>query len=136
MIVLDASATVELLLGTALGNVVAARVSAEGETLHAPHLLDVEVAQVIRRFVLRGRLDQPRALAALRDLVDLGFTRYPHDVLLERVWQLHQNVSAYDAVYLALAEALGVPLLTTDERLSRTLGHDVAIELVAVVPGA
>jgi len=129
MIVLDASATVELILGTFVGAAVAERLS-DGETLHAPHLLDVEVAQVIRRFVLRGSVDEARGSAALLDLADLDVTRYPHDVLLSRVWRLHRNVSAYDAVYIALAEALGAVLVTTDRRLSRTTEHDAAIELV------
>ena len=136
MIVLDASATVELLLGTALGGLVAKRLSAAGETLHAPHLIDVEVAQVIRRFVLKGKIAEARASAALQDLMDLGLTRYPHDVLLERVFQLYKYVSASDAVYLTLAEALGAVLVTTDDALSRTRGHDATVHVISVAAGA
>jgi predicted nucleic acid-binding protein len=131
MMVLDASATVELLLGTELGGVVAERVSQAGETLHAPHLLDIEVTQVLRRFVLKGNLAEERASLALHDLLDMDLTRYPHDVLLGRVWQFHEHVSAYDAVYLALAEALGARLVTTDARLSRARGHDATIDFVS-----
>lgn len=133
MIVLDASATVELLLGTAIGVAVAERLT-EGETLHAPHLLDVEVAQVIRRFVLKGNVADARGSAALDDLVELDVTRYPHDVLLPRVWSLRKSIGAYDAVYIALAEALGAVLVTTDARLSRTTEHDATVELIRATP--
>jgi len=132
VIVIDASATVELLLQTETGMVVAKRLQAPDETLHAPHLLDVEVAQVIRRFVLSGTLAAKRASAALLDLADLDLSRYSHDVLLPRMWQLHKNLSAYDATYVALAEALGAALLTADAKLARTPGHTARMELVRV----
>ncbi len=117
MIVLDASALLELLLVTDKGDEVAERIAAPEETLHAPHLIDLEVAQVLRRYVARSQLDEARASQALEDLRDLDLNRYPHDVLLGRIWELRHNVSAYDAAYLALAEALGAPLLTSDARL-------------------
>jgi predicted nucleic acid-binding protein len=117
VIVLDASAVLELLLVTDKGDRVAERIAAPEETLHAPHLLDLEVAQVLRRYVARNQLDAVRAGQAIEDLRDLDLNRYPHDVLLARIWELRQNATAYDAAYLALAEALGAPLLTTDARL-------------------
>ena len=117
MIVLDASALLELLLVTDKGSEVAERIAAPEETLHAPHLIDLEVAQVLRRYVARRQLDEARASQALEDLRDLDLNRYPHDVLLGRIWELRHNASAYDAAYLALAEALGAPLLTSDARL-------------------
>ncbi len=117
MIVLDASALLELLLVTDKGGEVAKRIAAPEETLHAPHLVDLEVAQVLRRYVARRQLDEVRASQALEDLRDLDLNRYPHDVLLGRIWEVRHNASAYDAAYLALAEALGAPLLTSDARL-------------------
>jgi predicted nucleic acid-binding protein len=117
MIVLDASAVLELLLVTDTGDRVAERIAPPEETLHAPHLLDLEVAQVLRRYVARNQLDAVRAGQAIEDLRDLDLNRYPHDVLLARIWELRHNATAYDAAYLALAEALGAPLLTTDARL-------------------
>ena len=114
MIVLDASAVLELLLITEKGRLIAERIASLQETLHAPHLIDLEVAQVMRRYVARGQLDEVRARQALDDLRDLDLNRYPHDVLLSRIWELRQNASAYDAAYLALAEALDAPLLTSD----------------------
>ena len=110
--------------------VVAERVRAPQESLHAPHLLDVEVAQVLRRFVLRGLVEEERAAEALLDLRDLDVTRYPHDVLLPRMWQLRENFSAYDAAYLALAESLDALLLTTDQRLSRAGGHGANVAVL------
>jgi len=130
LIVLDASAVVELVLKTDLGSKVAERVRAPQESLHAPHLLDVEVAQVLRRFVLRGLVEEERAAEALLDLRDLDVTRYPHDVLLPRMWQLRENFSAYDAAYLALAESLDALLLTTDQRLSRAGGHGANVAVL------
>lgn len=100
---------------------------APGELLHAPHLIDVEIAQTLRRFHLAGSLDAARAEMALDALVDLRLVRHGHAPLLRRVWQLRGNLSAYDAMYVALAEALGAPLLTMDRRLSSAPGHNVQV---------
>lgn len=129
MIVLDASAVVELLLQTATGQRVAGRIAPNSQSLHAPHLLDVEVAQVLRRYEANGVVSSARAAAAMSDFTDLDVRRHPHDVLLPRVWELRANASAYDAVYLALAEVLGAPLLTTDGRLARAPGHRAVVEV-------
>jgi predicted nucleic acid-binding protein len=123
MIVVDASAILELLLNTTTGSRVAARLFAGGETLHAPHLLDLEVAQVLRRYSRSGELSPERSREALLDFLDLPVNRYPHDLLLNRIWELRHILTAYDAAYVALAEALGAPLLTRDQRLASTAGH-------------
>jgi predicted nucleic acid-binding protein len=101
-----------------------------GQTLHAPHLLDIEVAQVIRRYAVNGEIAADRGLEAITDLGDMPIRRYPHDILLPRVWELRDNLTAYDAVYVALAEVLGAPLLTRDKRLAATAGRKVRVELV------
>ena len=119
MSVLDASAVVELLLGTERGRAVADRVADPRLSLDAPHLLDVEVAQALRRLVSGGELDAEAAAAALDDLVSLDIDRHSHEWLLGRVWILRENLTAYDAVYVALAEALDTTLLTCDRRLAR-----------------
>ena len=100
------------------------------ETLHAPHLLDVEVAQVLRRYALGGDVEAERCRAALEDLAALPLSRYPHDFLMMRVWDLRANMSAYDAVYVALAEALDAPLLTRDRRLAKAPRHRARVELI------
>lgn len=100
------------------------------ETLHAPHLLDVEVAQVLRRYALSGEIDGSRGRAALDDLAGLPLTRYPHEPLMSRVWALRGNLTAYDAVYVALAEALDAPLLTRDQRLAGAPAHGARVELL------
>ena len=130
MIVVDASAAVEVLLNTPAGGRVAERLFAAGETLHAPHLLDIEIAQVLRRYASSGELEPARGLEALEDLANLPLTRYPHDFFLPRIWELRHNVTAYDAVYLALAEALAAPLLTRDAALASAAGHSARIELI------
>ena len=127
--VLDASAAVELLLNTPAGRRVSSRLDGETEVIHAPHLIDIEVAQVLRRHVLHGLVTDARALRALDRWRDLDIERYRHTPLLDRVWQLRHNVSAYDAVYVALAEALSSPLVTGDARLARAPGLNVRIEL-------
>ncbi|HEX9646705.1 MAG TPA: type II toxin-antitoxin system VapC family toxin [Alphaproteobacteria bacterium] len=130
MIVVDASAALEALLRTPAAAAVEERLFDSGETLHAPHLIDVEVAQVLRRYANAGEVDAERCRAALADLADFPLNRYPHDVLLLRVWDLRANLTAYDAVYVALAEALDAPLLTRDRRLAAAPGHRARIELV------
>lgn len=122
MIVVDASAVLDLLLRSAAGDRVLERIDEPGETLHAPHLLDPEVLQGLRRYHRQGALTDQRAAQALDDFEDLAIVRYPHDVLTRRVWQLRHNVTAYDACYIALAEALDAPLLTTDRRLGAASG--------------
>lgn len=130
MIIVDASALLEVLLNTSAGSLVARRLFTENETLHAPHLLDLEIAQVLRRYALTGELNPTRGLQALEDLADFPLTRYPHDLLLPRIWELRHNITAYDAAYIALAEALAAPLLTRDAALASAAGHHAQIELI------
>ena len=119
----------EVLLRTPAAAAVERRLFDARETLHAPHLLDVEVAHAIRRYVLAGDFSAERGAAALADLDAFALRRYPHGLLLPRVWELRNNLTAYDAVYVALAEALGAPVLTRDRRLAAATGHAATIEL-------
>lgn len=130
MIVVDASAVLETLLRTPAAASVERRLFEPSQTLHAPHLLDVEVAQVVRRYAGIGEIDAERGRMALTDLADLPLHRYPHDFLLQRVWELRNNFTAYDAMYVALAEALDAPLLTRDKRLAASPGHHARIDLI------
>jgi predicted nucleic acid-binding protein len=130
VIVTDASAILEVLLRTPASRVVEKRIFRSRETLHAPHLLDVEVAQTLRRYAAMGDLDDDRGREALMDLSDFPIERYPHDLLLPRVWELRCNVTTYDAVYLALAELLDAPLVTRDRRMAAAPGHDAVVELL------
>ncbi|MDR3470035.1 MAG: type II toxin-antitoxin system VapC family toxin [Xanthobacteraceae bacterium] len=128
--VVDASALLEALLRTPAAVAVEARLLDARETLHAPHLLDIEIAQVIRRYAAIGDIDAERGRAALVDLGDFPLRRYPHGFLLPRVWELRNNLTASDAVYVALAEALDAPLLTRDRHLAAAAGHHARIELI------
>jgi len=129
VIVADASAVLEVLLGTPAGARVAARLGAPGESAHVPHLLDLEIAQVLRRWVRRRELDIRRAREALDDFADLPLFRYPHQPFLSRIWTLRDRLTAYDAAYVALAETLDAPLLTRDRRLA-VAGHGATVEVV------
>lgn len=130
MIVIDASAALELLLGTPFSTRVATRLFSHGETLHAPHLIDLEVAQVLRRWERAGEIAPARAEEAFEDLADLPLARYPHHPLLPRIWDLRHNVTAYDAAYLVLAEALGATMVTRDAALASIPGHGARVEVV------
>lgn len=129
MIVLDASAALEVLLRTARAPGLEARLFTAGETLHAPHLIDLEIAQVLRRYAQVGDLPAARCAEALEDWHAFPLRRYPHAELLPRVWELRDTLTAYDAAYVALAEALDAPLLTTDAKLARAPGHAARVEL-------
>jgi len=131
VIVLDASAALELVLHTPAGEIVARRIAPPEESLHAPHLIVLDVAQVLRRYEAIRSLSPARAREALEDFTDLAVTRYPHEVLLPRIWELRKNAAAYDGAYLALAEVLGAPLLTADSRLASTPGHRAQVEVVS-----
>lgn len=130
MIVVDASALLEVLLRTPVAAAVDQRLFQPGQTLHAPHLIDVEIVQVIRRYAANGEISAERGRLALDDFADFRVHRYSHDVLLPRVWDLRHNLTAYDAVYVALAEALDATLLTRDRRLAATAAHHARIEVV------
>ena len=129
MIVLDASAAIDWLLQTAVGQRIERRIYARGESLHAPHLIDLEVAQVLRRLVREAAVSAQRADQALDDLLSLRITRYPHFVFLPHIWRLRHNLSAYDAAYIALTDKLGATLLTRDARLASASARGVSIEL-------
>jgi predicted nucleic acid-binding protein len=129
LIILDASAAVDWLLQTSAGQRIEKRVYSRSETLHVPHLFDLEIAQVLRRIALQGVVSIHRIEEAIQDLLDLRINRYPHNILLPRIWQLRHNLSAYDAAYVVLAEKLGGVLLTRDARLASVSGHAASVEL-------
>ncbi|HTT81214.1 MAG TPA: type II toxin-antitoxin system VapC family toxin [Stellaceae bacterium] len=130
MIVLDASAVTEVLLRLSAVAAVERRVHDMRETLHAPHFIDLEVAHVVRRYVMRGEIAEERGRLAIEGLADFPMNRHPHVDLLPRIWQLRHNLSAYDAAYVALAETLDAPLVTRDRRLAASSGHRARIELL------
>ena len=130
MIVIDASALLEVLLAKPASPRIQARLFRPGATLHAPHLIDVEVVQVLRRYSAAGELGPERAGEALGIFGALPLARHPHDVFITRIWELRHNVTAYDAAYLALAEALDAPLVTRDAKLAGSAGHRARVELL------
>ena len=129
MIVLDASAAIDWLLQTTAGRRIENRIYSRGESLHAPHLLDLEVAQVLRRLVRETAVTAQRADQAIQDLLSLRVARYPHFVFLPQIWQLRNNLSAYDAAYVALTEKLGATLITRDARLASASARGVMVEV-------
>jgi len=130
VIVVDASALLEFLLQTPLGARVEARLFRDQDEFHSPHLVDVEVTQGLRRLARAGELSADRAAEALADLVDLDLHRHGHCDLLTRAWKLRENISAYDAMYVALAEALDATIVTCDGPLAKAPGHRVHIEVI------
>jgi predicted nucleic acid-binding protein len=126
MLVIDASALVDTLL---LAGPARARLSAEN--LQAPELIDAELLSVLWRLVLTGKLLESQALQALSTASRLGLRRQPTRILWPRAWELRTNLSAYDALYVALAEQLQAPLLTADARLARAPGLRCSVELIA-----
>lgn len=128
--VTDASALVEVLLQMPAAAAVEAQLFDSGHTLHAPHLLDVEVTQVIRRHAASGRIAERRGWTALDLLIGMPIQRYPHDALLPRIWELRDNLSAYDAAYVALSEALDATLLTRDVKLAAAVRRFTRVELI------
>ena len=130
MIVIDASAEVAVLLN--VGPEVEAirdRIARPGETLHVPHLFEIEVLHALRRPTLLGTVSPERTRLALSRLRDTQLVRYPHTPLMERIWELKDNLTTYDAAYIALAEALDAPLITLDARLARAPGIRAAVEV-------
>ena len=133
MIVADASVVVDVLLypDSAAAHSLAPRF-ARREAICAPHLMDAEVGQALRRFTLRGEISAVRAMQSFDDLAALPIRRYPHTALLPRAFELRSNVTVYDGIYLALAEALGAPLLSCDAALADVPGCAATVEILPV----
>ena len=125
-IVLDASALVDYLIRNRVGEWVEQYLAADTD-IRAPHLIDVEAAHAFRGLVLRGLLEPARAREALAEVGLVRIARYPHTSFLDTIWALRVNLSAYDAAYVALADALGAPLVSTDERLGRAPGLPIDV---------
>jgi predicted nucleic acid-binding protein len=130
VIVVDASAATELVLQTALGARVERRLYQDDGHLHAPHLLDVEVLSALRRLVRMGEVTAGRAKEAIEDLGLLRIVRHGHRDLAMRAWELRENFTAYDAMYLALAESLDATVVTCDGPLGGAPGHSARIDLI------
>jgi predicted nucleic acid-binding protein len=133
VLVVDTSAMLDAVAASLAAPGLLARLSEDGD-LHAPHLIDVEILHALRGMTMRGEITDDRAADARTDFADTALRRYPHEPLGDRIWELRHNLSAYDAAFVALAEALDVPLITCDRRLASSHGHGAEIELFAVSP--
>jgi predicted nucleic acid-binding protein len=131
MLVVDTSAVLGALAGADPAPGLVERLSRDGD-LHAPHLIDVELLHALRRLSLSGDLSDDRAADVRTDFAELAVVRYPHEELGDRIWELRHNLTAYDAAFVSLAEALGAPLVTCDGRLATAPGHVARIELFDV----
>jgi predicted nucleic acid-binding protein len=129
VIVADASAVLEVLLNTPAGIEIAHLIFAEGQTIHVPHLIDLEVLHALRRLDRDREIRPLRISEILQDYFDLLLNRYPHNVLMFRIWELRHNWTTYDAAYIALAEELEAPLVTCDRAIASP-GHTAKVILV------
>jgi predicted nucleic acid-binding protein len=130
VLVVDTSAVLDALVGTEPPPGLIERLAADGD-LHAPHLIDVELLHALRRLSLRGDLTDDRAADVRTDFAELALVRYPHEELGDRIWELRHNLTAHDAAFVALAEALAAPLATGDGNLAAAPGHVAQVELFA-----
>ncbi len=130
MLVVDASAIVAAVTGSDRSHSVVDRLGREGTSIVAPELLDIEVAHALRRWIRRDARAHREGAAALERFRVIGVERYGHELLLARIWELRDNLSAYDAAYVALAEGLDAPLLTLDASLARAPGHRARVEVI------
>lgn len=126
MLVVDTSAVLAALAERTPDPALARRLGEDGD-LHAPHLIDIEILQALRGLVRGGKLSEDRAHDVRTDVAELAIVRYGHEPLADRVWALRHNLTAYDAVFVALSEALDVPLVTCDSRLGAAPG--IVVEL-------
>jgi predicted nucleic acid-binding protein len=130
LIVADASAVLEVLLNTPAGTEIARHIFAEGETIHVPHLVDVEILHALRRLDKAAEIRPARISEILQDYFDMLLTRYPHSILIPRIWELRRNWTSYDAAYIALAEELAAPLITRDRAMAANSGHRARVILI------
>jgi predicted nucleic acid-binding protein len=128
VLVIDTSAALTALLAVESPVGLAERIIEDGD-LHAPHLIDTEVLHALRRLTLNRELSEERAADTRTEFAELAVTRYPHQPLSDRVWELRHNLTAYDATFIALAEALDAPLVTCDARLASSAGHHADVDL-------
>jgi len=128
VLVVDTSAVLEAIAGRRPPAALVERLAADTD-LHAPHLIDVEMLHALRRLTLAGALTADRAQDARTDFADLRILRYPHEPLADRAWELRHNLTAYDAVFVALAEALDAPLVTCDAGVAAAPTHRARVEL-------
>jgi predicted nucleic acid-binding protein len=128
VIVVDTSALIDAVLARPSKPALLGRLSDDAD-LHAPHLIDVEILHALRRLALTKAVHEARLDDARADIDDIALTRYPLGPLADRVWDLRHHLTAYDAVFVALAEALEVPLITCDRRLARAGGHHAHVEV-------
>jgi predicted nucleic acid-binding protein len=130
VLVVDTSAVLEALVARDPASRLLDRLARDGD-LHCPHLLDTELLHALRRMVQRGEVSAERAEDARSDFADLALARYAHEPLTDRIWALRDNLTAYDATFVALAELLGAPLVTCDAKLADAPGHGARVELFA-----
>lgn len=128
MLILDTSAAIHALLHRPGNPDLLRRLAAE-PILGAPHLIDIEVLHALRRMVRMGEITEDQAADVRTDFDDLPLVRYPHTGVADRIWALRHNLTAYDAAYVALAEMIDCPVITSDERLAKVSGHSARVEV-------